>query len=63
MESQVENPTLDVVNLLYDKKRGEALDKISDMLYTKASEALDNYKKVVASTFFDEPVSQESSEE
>lgn len=46
----------DIVDLLYDKKRSDALDKINDLLMSKASQALDDYKKIVASTFFDEPV-------
>jgi len=46
----------DIVDLLYDKKRSDALDKINDLMMTKASQALDDYKKIVASTFFDEPV-------
>jgi len=46
----------DIVDLLHDKKRSDALDKINDLLMSKASQALDDYKKIVASTFFDEPV-------
>jgi hypothetical protein len=57
-----EPEALDVVNLLYDKKRAEAIEIIDDMLYSQAAKALDDYKKVVASTFFDEPVSQQSEE-
>lgn len=51
-----ENPIRDIVNLIHDKKRADALDKINDILNSKASEALDTYKKVVANTYFDEPV-------
>ena len=51
-----ENPIGDIVNLIHDKKRADALDKINDILNSKASEALDTYKKVVANTYFDEPV-------
>jgi hypothetical protein len=45
-----------IVDLLYDKKRSDALDKINDLLKSKTSQALDDYKKIVASTFFDEPI-------
>lgn len=59
MEPLTHNAALDVVNLLQDKKRADALEKINDLLMVKASEALDDYKKVVASTFFDEPIDTE----
>lgn len=59
MDSLTHNAALDVVTLLQDKKRADALEKINDLLMVKASEALDDYKKVVASTFFDEPVDTE----
>lgn len=54
----MENTILDVVNLIHDKKRADALDKINDLLNAKAAEALDTYKKIVASTYFDEPVGE-----
>jgi type I restriction-modification system DNA methylase subunit len=44
--------------LIHDKKRADALDKINDLLNNKAAEALDTYKKVVADTYFNEPVDQ-----
>lgn len=52
----MENSVVDVVNLIHDKKRADALDKINDLLNTKAAEALDTYKKIVADTYFNEPV-------
>ncbi len=54
----MENSLVDVVNLLHDKKRADALEKINDLLTNKAAEAIDTYKKVVANTYFDEPVEQ-----
>lgn len=54
----MENSIVDVVNLIHDKKRADALDKINDLLNAKAAEALDTYKKIVANTYFDEPVEQ-----
>ena len=54
----MENSVVDVVNLIHDKKRADALDKINDLLNTKAAEALDTYKKIVADTYFNEPVEQ-----
>ena len=46
---------LNIVNLIGDKKRADALDAIEDILYAKASQTIDTYKKTVANTFFDEP--------
>jgi hypothetical protein len=54
----MENSIVDVVNLIHDRKRADALDKINDLLNTKAAEALDTYKKIVANTYFNEPVEQ-----
>ena len=54
-DQPLDSEVLDVVNLIADKKRADALDKISDILFAKASETIDTYKKSVASTFFDEP--------
>lgn len=49
---------MDVVNSIHNNNRAEALDKITDLLYAKASEVIDTYKKTVASTYFDEPAEQ-----
>lgn len=48
--------TLDIVNLIDNNKKADALEKIDDLLYKKAAEVIADYKKVVASTYFDEPV-------
>ena len=58
-DQPLESEALDIVNLIGDKKRADALDKISDILYAKASQSMDDYKKVVANTFFDEPSPEE----
>lgn len=50
-----DSEVLNIVDLIADKKRADALDKIDDILYAKASETIDTYKKTVANTFFDEP--------
>ncbi len=49
---------LEVVNLISNNKKSDALDKINDLLYSKASEVIDDYKKVVASSYFDEPTGE-----
>lgn len=46
----------EVVDFIYKKNRAAALDAISNMMDSSAAEAVATYKKVVASTYFDEPV-------
>jgi hypothetical protein len=46
--------------MISDKKRADALEKIDDILYAKASQSLGDYKKTVANTFFDEPTEVET---
>ena len=47
---------MNVVNSIADNNRAAAIDAIQDMLYAKSSDAIGDYKKTVAKTFFDEPV-------
>lgn len=47
--------SLDVINHISNKNRSAALDMINDLMNVTASEAISDYKKVVASTYFDEP--------
>ena len=51
--------TFEVVNAVRDGNRVQALDKIADILYGKAAEAMKDYKQVVAKTFFDQPEAPE----
>jgi hypothetical protein len=51
MESEV----LDIVNLISDKKRADALDKIDSIMFGRASKSIEDYKKIVANTLFDQP--------
>ena len=46
-----------------DSDRAGAIDAIHDMLFAKASDAMADYKKVVANTFFDEPTETETTDE
>jgi len=41
-----------IVDLIYNKNRSDALDAINDVLYAKAHSALENYKEVVANSYF-----------
>jgi len=55
MDTPLESELVDIVDLIADKKRGDALDKINDYLYGKAQDVIDQYKQSVASSYFDEP--------
>ena len=50
---------VDIVNKIDNNERASAIDAIHDMLFGKASQAMADYKKVVANTFFDEPTDTE----
>ena len=50
---------VDIVNKIDDNQRASAIDAIHDMLFGKASQAMADYKQVVANTFFDEPTKTE----
>lgn len=54
-DQSLDSEVLSIIDLIADKKRADALDKIEDILFAKASETIDTYKKTVANTFFDEP--------
>ena len=55
---------VDIVGKINDNQRASAIDAIHDMLFSKASEAMADYKKVVkANTFFDEPTETETTDE
>ena len=47
--------TIEVVNAVRDGNRIAAIDKISDILYGKAAQAMSDYKQIVAKSFFDAP--------
>lgn len=53
--------TIDIVSSIIDGNKAEAMDRINDVLYAKAADALNMYKATVASTYFDTP--EESEEE
>ena len=55
MDTPLESELVDIVDLIADKKRGDALDKINDYLYGKAQDVIDQYKQSVPSSYFDEP--------
>lgn len=51
--------TFEVVNAVRNGNRIQALDKVADILYGKAAEAMKDYKGIVAHSFFDQPETSE----
>ena len=51
---------VDIVNQIADNQRANAINAIHDVLFAKASDAMADYKKAVANTFFDEPQETET---
>ena len=51
---------VDIVNQISNSDRASAIDAIHDMLFAKASDAMADYKKTVANTYFDEPTETET---
>jgi hypothetical protein len=54
---------VDIVNKISNNDRASAIDAIQDLLFAKASDAMADYKKIVADTFFDEPTETETTDE
>jgi hypothetical protein len=54
---------VNIVDKIADNDRAAAIDAIQDLLFAKASDAMADYKKVVANTFFDEPTETETTDE
>ena len=54
---------VNIVDKIGDNDRAGAIDAIHDLLFAKASDAMADYKKVVANTFFDEPTETEVTDE
>lgn len=61
-ENNNEMGAVDIVGKISDNDRASAIDAIHDMLFAKASDAMAQYKQVVANTFFDEPTETETDE-
>jgi len=54
---------VNIVNQIADNQRSNAINAIQDLLFAKASDAMADYKKTVANTFFDEPTETEEPDE
>ena len=54
-QANPEAEVMDVVSAIADNKRADAIDKLQDLLYARSSDAVDQNKKTVAATYFQEP--------
>jgi hypothetical protein len=54
---------VNIVDKINDNDRASAIDAIQDLLFSKAADAMAEYKKTVANTFFDEPTETEEPDE
>ena len=54
-QANPEAEVMNVVNHIADNQRADAIDKLQDLLYARSSDAISDYKKTVAKTYFDEP--------
>ena len=61
-QANPEAEVMDVVKSIADNQRADAIDALQDMLYARSSDAIADYKKTVAKTFFDEPVEDKPEE-
>ena len=57
-QANPEAEVMDVVSHIADNKRADAIDKLQDLLYARSSDAVDQYKKTVAATYFNEPTEE-----
>ena len=57
-ESNPQAEVLNVVDFIKDGKRADAIDAVNDILFSRAADAMANYKQTVAQTYFDEPVGE-----
>ena len=53
---------INIVDKISNNDRASAIDAIQDLLFAKASDAMAQYKQIVANTFFDEPTGTETDE-
>ena len=61
-QANPEAEVMDVVSAIADNKRADAIDKLQDLLYARSSDAVDQYKKTVAATYFNEPTEETTDE-
>ncbi len=61
-QANPESEAMNVVKSIVDNQRANAIDALQDMLYARSSDAIGDYKKTVAKTYFDEPVEDKPEE-
>ncbi len=61
-QANPEAEVMNVVNHIVDNQRADAIDKLQDLLYARSSDAIGDYKKTVAKTYFNEPVEDKPEE-
>jgi len=61
-ENNNETGVVDIVSKINDSDRASAIDALHDLLFARASDAMAQYKQVVANTFFDEPTEEDTEE-
>jgi PHP family Zn ribbon phosphoesterase len=61
-QANPEAEVMNVVNHIADNQRADAIDKLQDLLYARSSDAIGDYKKTVAKTYFNEPVEDKPEE-
>ena len=61
-QANPEAEVMDVVKSIADNQRANAIDALQDLLYARSSDAISDYKKTVAKTYFDEPVADKPEE-
>tara|TARA_B100001996_G_scaffold148212_1_gene112890 strand:- start:227 stop:451 length:225 start_codon:yes stop_codon:yes gene_type:complete len=54
-QANPDSEVVDIVTAISDNQRAKAIDAIQDLLYAKSNDALGDYKKTVAKTYFDTP--------
>ena len=61
-QANPEAEVMNVVNHIADNQRADAIDKLQDLLYARSSDAIGDYKKTVAKTYFDGQVEDKPEE-
>ena len=61
-QANPDSEIMNVVNSITDSQRSSAIDAIQDILYARSNDAIGDYKKTVAQTYFNEPTEEKPEE-
>ena len=61
-QANPEAGVMDVVKSIVDNQRANAIDALQDILYSRSNDAIGDYKKTVAQTYFNEPTEEKPEE-